>query len=66
MAISIDVTIVDRVYSFHEPTVKALNDTTNKAKGANCARHDTLLKLLVITEREQEIYLLPSTVKRPL
>lgn len=48
-----DVTIVDRVYPFHEPSGKALNDTTNKAKGANCAIHDTSLKLFVITEREQ-------------
>ncbi len=53
VAILIDVTIVDRPFSFHDPSLLASMETTNKAKGANCARHDTLLKLLVMTEREQ-------------
>lgn len=48
-----DPTIVYRVRSFHDPSDSASCCTTNESCGASCAAHDTLGKLLVMTERER-------------
>lgn len=53
VAIIDDPTIVDRVKTLHDTSVKALNCTINEAKYANCAAHDTILKFFGIAEREQ-------------
>lgn len=55
LAISEDVTMVDRLCSFHESPECTSICTMNEACEANWAASDTMLKLLGITERERRL-----------
>lgn len=53
VAILADGTMVDHHFPIYEPSGEMVICTTNEACGTNCAIHDTILKLLGMTERER-------------